>query len=623
MDARKQARLGVFERHIRRLEERQAVLDALDQRYVLLRVGVVLGGLASVLAAATAGASGLAWGLLGGAAAVFTLLVWLHWRVDRSQLNLRLAKTLALTQRARLRLDWGGIPPAPSIVVDPTHPFASDLNLLGEHSLHQLLDTTASVGGSERLAQWLLQTVPDLEAIQNRQALIRELLPLNGFRDRLGKKGLLVKSAAKDYWNGEKLLGWLEKNSVSRNMLPVLVVLGILALSNITLYLLNALGILPAYWIVGLIVYGLIYIYRFGDYKDLFEDTYTLGRSLSQLSGVLACLEEYRYSPGSRLGELCAPFWRAAQQPSRFLRRLVWLTSAAGLGNSQVFGFLINLVLPWNFFFAYQLSGYKAALRDSLAGWLDTWYEVEALNSLANFAYLNPDYCFPRLAIGDSGVRPVFDAHGLGHPLLMDAVKVCNDFSLSRLGEVAIVTGSNMSGKSTFLRTVGVNLCLAQAGGVVNATSLSTNLVRLFTCIQVSDSLSDGISYFYAEVRRLKALLQAIQEESTYPLFFLIDEIYRGTNNRERQIGSQAYIRALASYCGVGLVSTHDLELVKLADQEMDKNTNILNYHFREEVIAERMVFDYRLRPGPCPTTNALRIMALEGLPVDQVRPQE
>ena len=154
--------------------------------------------------------------------------------------------------------------------------------------------------------------------------------------------------------------------------------------------------------------------------------------------------------------------------------------------------------------------------------------------------------------------------------------------------------------------------------------SLRTNPVRLFTCIQVSDSLSDGISYFYAEVRRLKALLQAMQEESDYPVFFMIDEIYRGTNNRERRIGSQAYIRALAGYCGVGLVSTHDLELVKLADQEpsggaLDRSrANILNYHFREEVIAERMVFDFRLRPGPCPTTNALRIMALEGLPVDQ-----
>ena len=169
-----------------------------------------------------------------------------------------------------------------------------------------------------------------------------------------------------------------------------------------------------------------------------------------------------------------------------------------------------------------------------------------------------------------------------------------------------------MSGKSTFLRTLGTNLCLAQAGGPVNADHLQTQLFRLFTCIQVSDSLSNGISYFYAEVRRLRALLDAIREDSPYPLFFLIDEIYRGTNNRERQIGSQAFVQTLAQHCGVGLVSTHDLELVRLADQ----GGNILNYHFREDIRADRMVFDYLLRPGPCPTTNALKIMAIEGLPV-------
>ena len=318
MDSRKQARQQIIERHIRRLEARQAVLDALDQRYVLLRVAVVLGGLASVLAAASAGASGLAWGLLGGAAVVFALLVWLHWRVDRSRLNFRLAKTLAVTQQARLGLDWNAIPAVPVIAVDPGHPFASDLNILGEHSLHQLIDTAATRGGSERLAGWLLNPVPDMEVIHNRQALLRELLLLNGFRARLAKKGLLVRSAAKDYWNGEKLLRWLEANSVSRSLLPVLIVLGLLAASNITLYVLNALGVIPAYWIIGLVVYGLIYINRFGDYKSLFDDTYTLSRSLDQLKGVLACLEEYRYAPGSRLGELCAPFWQATQRPRDF-----------------------------------------------------------------------------------------------------------------------------------------------------------------------------------------------------------------------------------------------------------------------------------------------------------------
>ena len=176
-----------------------------------------------------------------------------------------------------------------------------------------------------------------------------------------------------------------------------------------------------------------------------------------------------------------------------------------------------------------------------------------------------------------------------------------------------LITGSNMSGKSTFLRTIGVNLCLAFAGAPVNAAYLKTDLFRLYTCIQVTDSLADGISYFYAEVRRLKALLNALEVEHELPLFFLIDEIFRGTNNRERQVGGRSFVTTLVGGEGVGLISTHDLELVVFADEL----SNIKNYHFQEEVTQRRMLFDYRLRPGPSQTTNALQIMRMEGLPVD------
>src|SRR5262249_27796119 len=235
-------------------------------------------------------------------------------------------------------------------------------------------------------------------------------------------------------------------------------------------------------------------------------------------------------------------------------------------------------------------------------------------NALAHFGYLHPDFVFPDvLPVTTPPAQPILSARGLGHPLLRTEVRVCNDFTFAHLGEMALITGSNMSGKSTFLRTLGVNLCLAYAGAPVNATALQTVVLRLFTCIKISDSVTDGISYFYAEVRRLKALLCALTAAELIPLCFLIDEIFRGTNNRERLIGSQAYICALAHGHGVGVISTHDLELVTLADSV----PHIHNYHFREEVHDGRMVFDYKLRLGPCPTTNALKIMQMEGLPVD------
>jgi len=238
---------------------------------------------------------------------------------------------------------------------------------------------------------------------------------------------------------------------------------------------------------------------------------------------------------------------------------------------------------------------------------------LEASISLANFAYLNPDYVFPEF-ISDwkDQDRSIFTARGLGHPLIPANRKICNDFSLGKSGETFIVTGSNMSGKSSFLKAIGVNLCLAYAGGPVNAGSFHSALFRVFTCIRINDSIVDGFSFFYAEVKRLKALLDALQRNHPYPLFFLIDEIFKGTNNRERLVGSRSYIQHLIGQNGAGLIATHDLELIKLADQF----PNITNCHFREEVADGKMVFDYKLRPGPCPTTNALKIMQMEGLPV-------
>ncbi len=209
-----------------------------------------------------------------------------------------------------------------------------------------------------------------------------------------------------------------------------------------------------------------------------------------------------------------------------------------------------------------------------------------------------------------------FSAQTIGHPLIPDETRICNDFQMDELGMVDILTGSNMAGKSSFLRTLGVNLCLAYAGGPVFAQVFETRLFRLYTSIRVADSVTDGFSYFYAEVRRLEGLLTALKDEDERPLFFLIDEIFRGTNNRERLIGSQSFIKALVGQHGIGLIATHDLELVKLADDR----PLVRNYHFRDGVENGRMIFDYLLHPGPCPTTNALKIMALAGLPVDSTQ---
>jgi DNA mismatch repair ATPase MutS len=272
----------------------------------------------------------------------------------------------------------------------------------------------------------------------------------------------------------------------------------------------------------------------------------------------------------------------------------------------------LNLLVPWDFLVAHQIAGQSERLATLLPLWLDRCAELEALLSLANFSYVNPGYTFPRLEEPES--LPTFEAENLGHPLIPLQSKVTNDFSLGST-QIVVLTGSNMSGKSTFIRTVGINLVLAYAGAAVDAVSCRMSLARVFTCIRVTDSVQDHISSFYAEVRRLKQLLDALECADSLPLLYLIDEIFRGTNNRERLIGSESFMEALVGRRGAGIITTHDLELARMSETL----PGIRNYHFREEIEGERMVFDYRLREGPSPTTNALKIMRMEGLPVRPV----
>ena len=600
---------------MQRLDASLALLDAGDHRFFLARLWLFIAGVTVAFVALLFGLGNFGLALFLALVVAFLAVVVFHRRLLGTRLRYRQMRALTAAQLARMKLDWSGIPAAPEAPAAPEHPFAADLDLVGERSLHRLLDTSASLAGSRRLREWLLQTEPAPETVAKRQAVLRDLLALPGFRHMLMLSGVALRENLSERWDSDTLLRWLEENVSKRSLTALLVLLGALALTNIVLFALNALGLLPPIWLATLALYAGIYLMRYKDYQELFDQTFRLGEYLEQLRAVLAGLETYPYPEGDTpLRRVVAPFQGGEQRPTDYLRRIAWLSSAASMGENPVLGFFINLIVPWNLFFARLLESYKAGLWRVLPGWLDAWYELEALDSLANLAYLNPGYSFP--TINQPGATPVFAARAIGHPLIPYELKVCNDFRIDALREVTLITGSNMAGKSTFLRTLGINLALAYAGGPVDAAALECVPFRLFTAIQVSDSLSYGISYFYAEVRRLKALLDALGRQDACPLFFLVDEIFRGTNNEERRIGSRAFVRALVDGRGTGVISTHDLELTHLAEDE----PRVRNLHFREDVRDGRMVFDYKLRPGPSPTTNALKIMAMEGLPVEEKR---
>jgi DNA mismatch repair ATPase MutS len=267
--------------------------------------------------------------------------------------------------------------------------------------------------------------------------------------------------------------------------------------------------------------------------------------------------------------------------------------------------FLVNLILPWDFLCTLGLERVRQRLAIKLPSWLGALAELEAFLCLAELADARRDLNFAELVPDLEAIR--LQAQDVGHPLIPGGIK--NSIQLDESVRLYLITGSNMSGKSTFLRTLGLNLLLAKAGAPVLATRFRFQNRDLFTLLRVADLLENQISSFYAEVKELKNILDASRER---PIFYLIDEIFRGTNNRERLAGSRAYLHAIAGTRASGLVATHDLELTALSEAV----ASLRNYHFRESFEEGKMTFSYLLREGPCPSTNALKIMEREGLPV-------
>ena len=542
----------------------------------------------------------------------FGRLVVLHRRVEESRQRFRFLQMVTVGYMARVQRDWAALPSATQNDPGYEHPFEADLDLVGPYSLHRLLDTTVTQGGSDALRAWLTADAPPLAATLQRQTLVRELITQRLLRNRLTVLGMVVTDGGKG-WRADRLLTWLQDHDQTPTLRPWVLLLGGLALLNWLLLGAEALGWVGGLWQVTLALYAVLQFWHGRAVGETFHQATDVQSALAPVGRVFAYLEGYHYQGAPQLRNHCAPLLDPANAPSRHLRRLARIVAATGVQGNPLVALLLNAALPWGLYFAWRLAEEKRALAKQLPGWLVCWSELEALSALATYADLNRTATFPTLHEDERQVP--FCVTGLGHPLLPPADKVRNDFTFAQLGTVAILTGSNMAGKSTFLRALGVNLALAAAGGVVDADQLTTRRWRLFTCIKVSDSVTGGISYFYAEVKRLKALLDALDGAAVagLPLFYLIDEIFRGTNNRERLLGSRAYIRALVGKAGAGLVATHDLELVRLAESV----PQVSNYHFRDEVAAGRMHFDYILRPGPSPTTNALKIMRSAGLPTE------
>jgi len=580
-------------------------LQILSNRISWVRVGVFVAGIASAWGIGSQANAFAGWGVLLVAAVLFAVVVWYHRRLERWIDTFAIWRAVRADQLARMTHDWERLAKSSSSA-GRACALALDLDLTGPRSLHQLLDTTQSRQASQLLVDWLTQSHPTLEQIYARQNIVRELVSFARFRERFR---LTLRLVLREPLEGEKLVRWLAATFQSQRLKWALPIAAALVALNLLLAALNFWGGLPAYWITSLLLYAAFYLFNQSWLGAILGALSRMEVELDRLSAILGYLENARLDSHPHLARLCAPLRDAAHPPSAYMRRVKLTALGVGLRSNPVLGLALNLIAPWDFVFAYLTDRCRAQVIELLPAWLRVCDELDASLALADFAYVNPEYVFPGITLN---ADPILAVKDLGHPLIPFAQSVRNDLAFHAPGELAIITGSNMAGKSTFLKSVGINLCLAYAGAPVVATHFRACPFRLYTCIRVADSITDGFSYFYAEVKCLKRLLEELRAENVLPLLYLIDEIFRGTNNRERLLGSRAYIQALLDERGVGLLATHDLELAGLAELR----PQVRNYHFRDDVAEGKLVFDYKIRAGPCPTTNALKIMQMEGLPI-------
>lgn len=581
-------RLAYFEDLAQREEQRTG-------RIADLRLGVFALGLALALAAWW---GYMAWGWLAVPFAAFAALVALHESAHRRR---ALALLGVAHYRAGLRR-VAGEPDACALeaALRPVDSlYARDLDLFGRGGLFERLCAARTSVGAQTLADWLLTGAP-VDTIAARQEAAREIAARHDFRERLALAGGAVAAmvSADDLrrWSDEPRrlgAGW---------RLPVAVGLGGVALAALPV---AALGFPPAL-LLALAANIVFVAANKRGLAALDRSLEPIGRELRALAVVLEILEREDFSAPLLREQQAALRDGAGTSAAAAIRQLDRMTAAYESYQNQLF-IVIALYTLWPFWWGVAIERWRARHREALQGqWMNALGTLEALASLGGHAFEHPAHAWPEVTAGAAR----FEANGLGHPLLPTGQRVCNDVALNGELRLLMVSGSNMSGKSTLLRSVGLNAALALAGAPVCATRLAMSPLRLGAVIRVEDSIQRGASRFYAEIERFKALLDATAVAP--PLLFLADEILHGTNTRDRVAGAQALIAGLLERGALGLVTTHDLALTDFVSQLKGAK----NVHFQDDWKDGKLAFDYRLREGVVTKSNALDLMRAMGLPV-------
>ena len=492
------------------------------------------------------------------------------------------------------------------------HPYVADLDVFGSHSLFQLLNRTTTESGSACLAEWLSESASQ-EVILERQQVVKELTPQVAWRQDFQASGMHFANAKSDY---QTLLAWLE-NPVrllphQTKYLIAAVVLALLSTIAFVYHLLFAYAsdfIVNTLPLIAILVVNVVFLKRIRPVaEEIIHSTHHNVKTLGGYQSLIRKIESEKFH-AKRLQQLQTVFNQGNYSAAREINTLKRILDVAqqkgttGTFSNQAYT-MANIFWLIDIYWIILAEQWKTKNGSYLKNWADAVGEFEALSSLAGFSYANPDCTFPQIKGGACTIH--FD--GLGHPLLKSGSRVCNDFNLKSSDNIVMITGSNMAGKSTFLRTVGVNLVLALMGAPCCAKAGEVTVMTLFSSMRTQDNLEEGISSFNAELRKIEQLLRLIQ--SGEPVFFLLDEMFKGTNSKDRHWGGFSLIKQLKQLNAFGMISTHDLELADLAGQ----HKLVTNYSFNSEIQEGEMTFDYRLTPDLCKDFNASELMRRSGI---------
>ncbi len=582
----------------RRADRRRArAADAARREETIsrIRLGVALVA-ALIVALAFAGRLSV-WWLLAPAAA-FAMLLAAHARVRRRRRQAERVAAFHECGLARLDGHWAGTGRTGGRFLDPHHPYADDLDLFGEGSLYELLCGARTTMGEEMLAAWLLAPA-DLPTVRARQAAVQELTPRLDLREDLAALGEEVAATVRP----DSLTSLATPATQPRGR-GLRLGAGVLTAAALAVVALWALGWTPLIVALGAVAVQSLVRWRLG--VRVQETERAVAGHGPDLDLLAAVLERFEREPLTTplLADLRGSLMTEGKRPSEAIRRLRLLVDLFDSRRNEFFK-PFALLTMWDVHCALAIEAWRVRHGASVSGWLAAVGQLEALGSLAGFAYEHPVDVYPDLADGE----PRFEAEGLGHPLMPEARCVRNDVALGGATRVLIVSGSNMSGKSTLLRAVGVNAVLALAGAPVRASRLRLSRLSVGATLRIRDSLQEGTSRFYAELIRLRDLVRIAA--GPIPLLFLLDEILHGTNSHDRRLGAAAVVSGLVQRGAIGLVTTHDLALSDIAN---DSHVRATNVHFEDRLEDGKMVFDYRMRPGVVQTSNALALMRTLGL---------